>query len=63
VSDGEDARAEIDRSRGRLREIAERLRSPELGDGEAEQLAREAAELAGAASAAVDRALADDEGS
>jgi hypothetical protein len=50
---------DIDRARDRLREIAERLRAPDLADEEAEALAREAAELAGAASAAVERALAE----
>jgi hypothetical protein len=62
VSASGDARAEIERSRERLGEIAERLRSPGLGDGEAEELAREAAELAGAASAAVERALEEEPG-
>ena len=34
----------------RLRAIADRLRSPELGDEDAEALAREAADLVGKAS-------------
>jgi hypothetical protein len=41
----------------RLREIAERLRDPEVGEEEAESLAREAAELVGKASAAIESAL------
>lgn len=40
----------------RLRELGERLADPELSDEEAEELAREAAELAGEGSAAVERA-------
>ena len=58
-------RAGIERTRDRLREIAERLRAPGLGDDEAVKLAREAADLAGEAGAAVERALAepDDNGS
>ena len=64
AGDGE-GRAGIERTRDRLREIAERLRAPDLGDDEAEKLAREAADLAGEASAAVERALAEpgDDGS
>jgi len=41
----------------RLREIAERLRDPELGDEAAEALAREAAELVSRASAELETAL------
>jgi hypothetical protein len=41
----------------RLREIAERLRDPELGDKGAESLAREAAELVSRASAELEAAL------
>jgi hypothetical protein len=55
-------RAGIERTRDRLREIAERLRAPDLGDEETENLAREAAELAGEASAELDRALEDEPG-
>jgi len=60
-----EGREGIERTRDRLREIAERLRSPDLGDDEAEKLAREAADLAGEVGAAVERALAepDDGGS
>jgi hypothetical protein len=54
---GDPGRAGIERTRDRLREIAERLRAPGLGDDEAEKLAREAADLAGEAGAAVERAL------
>ena len=41
----------------RLREIAERLRDPELGDEQAAELAREAAELVSQAGNEIDRAL------
>ena len=41
----------------RLREIAARLRDPELPEGEAEGLAREAAELVSKAGAEIDNAL------
>ena len=41
----------------RLREIAERLRDPELGEEEAEALAREAADLVGKASVVIEDAL------
>lgn len=41
----------------RLREIAERLRDPELPEGEAEALAREAADLLGKASAQLEHSL------
>jgi hypothetical protein len=41
----------------RLREIAERLRDPELGEEEAEALAREAADLVGRASSELEVAL------
>jgi hypothetical protein len=41
----------------RLREIADRLRSPELGEEEAESLAREAADLVGKASAEIEADL------
>jgi hypothetical protein len=41
----------------RLREIAERLRSPDLGEEEAEALAREAADLVGKASAEIESDL------
>ncbi len=42
---------------GRLREIATRLRDPDLGPEEAEALAREAADLVGTASAEIEGAL------
>jgi hypothetical protein len=41
----------------RLRELAEALRAPELGDEEAELLAREAANLVAQAGNELDRAL------
>ncbi len=41
----------------RLREIAARLRDPELPEGEAEGLAREAAELVSKAGAEIESAL------
>jgi len=41
----------------RLREIAERLRSPDVGEEEAEALAREAADLVGKASAEIESDL------
>jgi hypothetical protein len=47
----------------RLRELSERLADPELGDEEAEALAREAAELAARGGALLDerlRELADE---
>jgi hypothetical protein len=43
----------------RLREIASRLRDPDLPDEQAEALAREAAELVGKASAEIETALRD----
>jgi hypothetical protein len=50
----------------RLREIAERLRSSEVGEEEAEALAREAADLVGRASTEIEadlRAARAEEGS
>jgi hypothetical protein len=50
----------------RLREIADRLRSPDVGEQEAEALAREAADLVGKASAEIEadlRAARSEEGS
>jgi hypothetical protein len=41
----------------RLREIADRLRSPEIGEEEAEALAREAADLVGKASSEIESDL------
>jgi hypothetical protein len=52
-----DPLAEIRGATARLRELAERLRDPELGDEEASQLAREAAEIVSAAGNEIDRAL------
>ena len=49
--------ADIDAIAARLREIASRLRDPELPEGEAEALAREAADLVGRAGNEIDRAL------
>jgi hypothetical protein len=43
----------------RLREIAERLRDPDLPDEQAEGLAREAADLVGKASGEIEAALRD----
>ena len=43
----------------RLREIAERLRDPDLPEQEAESLAREAADLVGKASTEIEAALRD----
>ena len=43
----------------RLGELSERLRAPEVGDSEAAELAREAAELVSQAGNEVERALAD----
>jgi hypothetical protein len=57
VEDPAAGREGIERTRDRLRAIAERLRAEDLGDDEAERLAREAADLAGEAGAAVERAL------
>jgi hypothetical protein len=46
----------------RLREIAAELRDPEVSDAQAEQLAREAADLVASASAEIDRALREASG-
>lgn len=43
----------------RLRQIADRLRSPEIGEEEAEALAREAADLVAKASAEIESDLRD----
>jgi hypothetical protein len=48
---------ESDQLAGRLREIADRLRSPETTEEEAEALAREAADLVGKASAEIEAEL------
>jgi len=49
--------SDVDSIAVRLREIAARLRDPELPEGEAEGLAREAADLVGRAGNEIDRAL------
>jgi hypothetical protein len=48
---------EVARIAERLRELSARLRDPELPDGEAEALAREAADLAARGGAGIDQAL------
>jgi hypothetical protein len=48
---------EVTAMSARLREIAERLRDPEVSDEQAEELAREAADLVAKASAEIDRSL------
>jgi len=48
---------EIRNASQRLREIADRLRDPEVGDEQAAELAREAAELVSRTSNDIDRAL------
>jgi hypothetical protein len=48
---------EPDQLAARLREIADRLRSPGVGEEEAEALAREAADLVGKASAEIESDL------
>jgi hypothetical protein len=52
-----DQRPGIGSISGRLREIAERLRDPELPDADAEGLAREAADLVAQAGNEVERLL------
>lgn len=47
----------VDELAQRLREIAERLRSSDVGEEEAEALAREAADLVGKASAEIEADL------
>jgi len=51
------AMSPTDQLAARLREIADRLRSPEVGEEEAESLAREAADLVGRASAEIEADL------
>jgi hypothetical protein len=53
------AAEEIGTIAARLREIAERLRDPDLADAQADELAREAADLVARAGNELDRALAD----
>jgi hypothetical protein len=52
--------AEIRGATERLRELSDRLRDPELGDEQAAELAREAAEVVSAAGNEIERALRDD---
>jgi hypothetical protein len=44
---------------GKLRELADRLRDPEVGDEQAAELAREAAEVVSRAGNDIDRALSE----
>ena len=60
---GRDPAAEVKAMAERLRELAERLRGPELSDEQAAELAREAAELVGRAGNAIDRALSEPDSS
>ena len=52
-----DPAAEIRAAAEKLRELSERLRSPELGDEQVAELAREAAAVVSEAGNEVDRAL------
>jgi hypothetical protein len=54
-----DAAARVRDLAGKLSELAERLGDPEVGDPEAAELAREAADLVSQAGNELDRALAD----
>ncbi|HEX2128286.1 MAG TPA: hypothetical protein VHF58_03610 [Solirubrobacterales bacterium] len=56
-----DAIAEIRAAAQRLRELSERLRDPELGDEQAAELAREAAQVVSEAGNEIDRALREAE--
>src|SRR5207247_114461 len=56
-SRGGDGMTEVPAMSTRLREIADRLRDPEVSDEQAEALAREAADLVAKASTEIDRAL------
>jgi hypothetical protein len=58
----EDPAAAITSLAERLRELASRLRDPELGDEQVAELAREAAELVSEAGNRVERALRDPAG-
>jgi hypothetical protein len=55
-----DALDEIRGAAEELRGLAERLRDPEIGDEQAAELAREAAEVASRAGNQIDRALRED---
>jgi hypothetical protein len=55
-----DPLSEIRGAADRLRELAERQRDPEIGDEQAAELAREAAEVVSRAGNEIDRALRDD---
>ena len=57
-----DPAAEVRELAERLAGLAERLRDPELGDAEAAELAREAAETVGEASNRIERALREPAG-
>jgi len=59
---GGDPAAGIRADAERLRELAARLRDPELADEQAAELAREAAELVAAAGNAIERALSEPDG-
>jgi hypothetical protein len=54
-----DAAARVRELAAKLTELSERLRDPEVGDPEAAELAREAAELVSEAGNEIDRALTD----
>ena len=54
---------ELQRAADRLREIAVELGKPDIDDGRAEELAREAAELAAQAGSEADAALRESTGS
>jgi hypothetical protein len=56
------AAEEIARISSRLREIAERLRAPDLAEEDADGLAREAADLVARAGNELDRAVAEGAG-
>jgi hypothetical protein len=56
-----DAIGEIRAAAQRLRELSERLRDPELGDEQAAELAREAAEVVSGVGNEIDRALREAE--
>jgi hypothetical protein len=58
VSDG-DAAARVRELAAKLADLSKRLGNPEVGDSEAADLAREAAELVGQAGNEIERALAD----
>ncbi len=55
----EETPSELSRIARNLHELSERLRDPSLGDDEAEELARQAAELAARAGTAAEQASAE----